>query len=148
MDIGILTIEKNDYIGGDGFDIGVISDMLWDKGYDVRQTVAIDARSDISKTVEFLKASVQSIIVCGNVSAFCEAFSEFYTLNPEQKIVELENVIYAFMPSFSKEFLCDKVIPALNSKAKTFYNTVVFKTFGKTEAELREMLKEYIRNKN
>ena len=148
MDVGILIIEQNDYIGSVGFNVGAISEILGNKGYDVRQTIIADNGTDILKAVDFLKLSVQAIVVCGNVKAFCDAFSESYTLSPEQKVVELENVIYALMPAFSKEFLSDKVIPALNSKTKTFYNTVVFKTFGKTEAELREMLKEHIRNKN
>ncbi len=148
MDVGILIIEQNDYINAVNFDIGAVSEILGNKGYDVRRAVIADNGADLIKTVEFLKSSVQSILVCGNVGAFCDAFSESYTLTPEQKVVELENVIYAFMPVYSEEFLADKVIPALNSKTKTFYNTVIFKTFGKTESELRDMLKEHIRNKN
>ena len=148
MDIGILVIDTNDYISSTGFDLDAISYMLENRGYDVRQIVFANAKTDLLQTAQYLKSAVQSVIVCGNVGTFCEAFSETYNLSPEQKVVEFDGVVYAFMPKYSKEFVIDRIIPALNSKSKTFYNTIVFKTFGKTEAELREMLKEQIRNKN
>ena len=148
MDIGILVIDINDYITGTEFDVDATSYMLENRGYDVRQVVFANAKTDLVQTVQYLKSFVQSVVVCGNVGAFCEAFSETYNLSPEQKVVEFDGVVYAFMPKYSKEFVIERIIPALNSKSKTFYNTIVFKTFGKTEAELKEMLKDQIKNKN
>ena len=118
------------------------------KGHDVKTILSIAEKENIKRSVEFLKNETNALIIVGDCAAFCASFEEEYTFPEGTQVFEAEGLIYLLDRSLSAEFIKKTAIPALNSKAKTFYTSAVFKTFGENAEQLRKILAECIKNKN
>lgn len=148
MNLGVLVIGNDNLINANKFDTATLLKMLTKKGYDVNICVEIIKRDDVSDTINFIKKNNDAIIICGNIDFFYDAISTSFEIDNNLSILNIDEISYALMPTFDNDFVNDKIIPMLNSKCKTFYTTVIFKTFNKTEAELKDLLKDYIKNRN
>ena len=116
---------------------------------------------EILRAVDFLKVGTDALLVSGDTDAFFEEIKARYSLPPDFPkkdalvgtlrpgyVFEAEDIIFMIAFKLNVGFIERTAIPALNSKQKTFYATVLFKTFGETAEHLRELLAECIRNKN
>lgn len=66
----------------------------------------------------------------------------------EPDVFSVGDKSYAFVRKADAAFIENTVVPMLNAGCRTFYTTARFRTFGRTEAELRELLKDLIKNRN
>ncbi|MDR2201905.1 MAG: CinA family protein [Clostridiales bacterium] len=149
MNVSILIIDAPDRVFERDNAAAKICRMLSLKGYDVRRVMSIPSDdAGVRAAVEYLKADAAAVLIYGDSDAFRNAYSADYIIDKAAGILEFDGTLYGFTEGFDKEFIRDKFIPALNGKCKTFYNTAVFKTFGKTGDELRALLTAQIKNKN
>ena len=142
MQIGFLSTENNCPF------LPSLEKTLTQKGHELVCSLFIRDAADFAEALNYAAMQSQAIIYYGEKSKLFDTLKNDYKVNPELSIFELNDTLYAVMENYSEKFVYDSIIPMLNSKCKTLYTTVVFKTFGKTEEELRDMLKGYIKNRN
>lgn len=138
MKIGFLSIEKQSVDQREArialFDCGHSADMFL--------TVAPgpDLAADVDWAVEQLRTTCDAIVIEGNISVFYKSRQE---LPKRSETFELDGKLYAVTSAVNSAFLNEKFIPFLNTKSKTRYAVIVFKTYGKTVDELKTILKNY-----
>ncbi len=142
MQIGFLATEN-----GIRF-MPVLEKMLSQKGHELVSSLYVGEGSDFVGALNYVAMQSQAVIYYGDRNKLFDTLKNDYRVDPELSVFELNDTLYAVMDEFSESFVLDSVIPLLNSRCKTYYTTVAFKTFGKTEEELREMLKSYIKNRS
>ena len=142
MDVNLIIKGRN--ILANAFDFKRLSVLLADKDYEIGKIVYVDDGDDIVEAVKNFGECV--FVVCGDDEALREATgsaddcgSEYYSDGTR---------IFVPMPEFDESVVRNVLIPVLNSRVKNSYNTVVFKTFGKTEDELKELLGKLVKNRN
>jgi len=170
MNLAILRIEKEEspvYRVSEAESMA--ARLLELKGHSVISVLAVTGKNAVRGAVDFLKAGAQALIVTGDVEAFSKELAEIYNfpntqcsmLDETDKIpaaphssplipnsLEAENIIFLLTPRLSPDFIERTAIPALNSKTKACYTSVVFRTFGLSAAELKILLKDCVRNKS
>ncbi|MCI8436066.1 MAG: CinA family protein [Clostridia bacterium] len=142
MNVGVLVSETSD------FPVSEVKKRLAEKGYDLSAVVSVDSTADFAGALTYLQSVSQAIVVCGACERFFETVRDRYRIDEHKRVFQIDEISYALCERYEMAFITDTVIPLLNSRCKTFYSTVQFRTFGKTESELRELLKEQIRNRN
>lgn len=142
MNVGVLISETSD------FPVHEVKRLLSEKGYDLSAVLSVDQATDFAGAVTYLQSMSQAIVVCGACNRFFDMVRARYRIDEDKRVFLIDEISYALCDRYEKAFITDTVIPLLNSRCKTFYSTVQFRTFGKTEAELKELLKEQIRNRN
>ena len=142
MQIGFLATEN-----GIRF-MSALEKMLSQKGHELVSSLYVGDGSDFVGALNYVAMQSQAVIYYGDRNKLFDTLKNDYRVNPELSLFELNDTLYAVMEEFSESFVLDSIIPLLNSRCKTFYTTVAFKTFGKTEEELRELLKNYIKNRS
>lgn len=140
----MLIIGRNALIER-SFDYKRLFMLLADKGYDITAIHAAENEDDIKNIINNL--SLSNVIVTGDTELLFAALKNFNGNTDEQYFRHGDNN-YVLMPEYDEQYTKDILIPVLNSKSKTFYNTIIFKVFGKTEQELKELLYEQVRNKH
>lgn len=142
MDVGILL--------SDDFDLPLerIKRLLAEKGYELTAVAGARAEAGFTTALQWLKTSAQAIIVCGNVRRFFDSIRNAYMVDENKRVFTIEDISYALCETYDDAFVRETVIPLLNARSRTFYTTVRFKTFGKSEEELRTLLKDQIHNRN
>lgn len=149
MKIGILQIISGECISDEvGVDVNRVAYELGKHGYFVQCSVTVCDTDKISDSFGFLCATCDAVTVCGAVNAFYDAVAEKYELSRRLSTFLLGNVPCAVSEKCDEKFVADNLIPMLNGRSKTYYATNVFRTLGKTEEQLREALKDYIKNRN
>lgn len=142
MQVGVLLIDTFD------FPVAEVRHLLSDRGYELSAVIDIGPSADFAGTVTYLQANAQAIVVCGTITRLFAFLREQYKVDESQRVFLIGETAYALSERYEKSFITDTVIPLLNSRCKTFYSTAKFSTFGKSEEELREILKDQIRNRN
>lgn len=140
MKIGFLTISQTETRAKS------TDAMLFDKGHSVEAALSISSAENLEWALSNLRTICECIVICGDTSVFYSAYQD--RLGSRTDSFELDGKLYAVTENVSTAYVTDKLIPLLNSKAKTLYNAVIIKTYNKTEAELRVMLKDHIKNRN
>lgn len=149
MDIGVLQIISGECVSdGKGTDVNRISYKLGKYGYFVKNSLTISDVSQVPNAFAFLRDNSNAVLVCGNIEEFYNAVAVRYDISRRLSTFLLGNMPCAVSAVCDDKFIADKLVPMLNGRSKTFYATNVFKTFGKTEEQLREALKDYIKNRN
>ena len=140
----VNLIIKGRKILENAFDFKRLSVLLADKDHEIAKIVYADDGDDVSEIAKRFGECV--FVVCGDVGglresigADDEAVSEYYSDGTH---------IYVPMSEFDESVVRNILIPILNSRGKTSYNTVVFKTFGKSEENLKELLGKFLKNRN
>lgn len=149
MDIGILQLGGGECISdGNSPDINRVSRKLCKHGYFVKISVFLADCEKTTDTFEFLTAHCDAVLICGNTDAFRNAIAEKYESANPLEIFVIDDTPCAVSKSCDNSFISNTLIPMLNSKCKTFYTSSIFKTFGKTEEQLRYILGNFIKNRN
>ncbi len=140
MRVGILIL--------DAFDISVASltRPLAERGYET--AAALYAGDDFVGAAHCLTEMSDALLVCGNTARFVEWLGESYDIGEKPDVFSVGDKSYALCEKPDAAFIENTVVPMLNAGCRTFYTTARFRTFGRTEAELRDWLKDLIKNRN
>lgn len=139
MKVGFLSIEKQTVNQRDA------QIALFDSGHSAEIFMTVGGGAELSanvdRAVEQLQSVCDAIVIEGNISAFYKTRQEKLSKRPEN--FELDGKQYAVTPTVSYDYINEKLIPLLNTKTKTRYAVIIFKTYGKTVEELKTILKSY-----
>ncbi len=119
---------------------------LFDGGHACGPLLTVSEADEIEWALSQLRPICDAIVIEGNAEAFYDTFKDRLAAHPEY--FELDGKLYFVTKKATPDYLLDKFIPLINSKNKKRYQVIVFKTYGKTEDELRGMLKEYIKSRS
>lgn len=139
MKIGFLSVERSTA------DIRETKIALFDNGHSADMFVTAEI-TQIDAVLNMMRNECDAIVIDGNVSAFYDTYKDTLSSRPDH--FELDGKLHSVTRAVTDEFLCDKLIPLLNKKSKKRYGVVVFKTYGKTESELKILLKDYMSKKS
>lgn len=149
MNVGILKIGGGECVSdAQTVDVSHVSYELCKHGYFVEYVLGIIDPEQIDDSFAFLRAHVDAVLVCGNTDAFYVSVSGKYAIKHTLATFLLDDTPCAVSKTCDDTFIENSLIPMLNSRCKTYYATSVFRTVGKTEEELRALLKDYIKNRN
>lgn len=137
MKVGFLSIDKA------AVDVRTAKIAMFDGGHSAEMFMTVS-----SELVDFALSQMRTvcdvIVIEGNTDAFYAAYKDRLTAVTEN--FELDGKCYAVTPAADGEYLKGRLTSLLSSKnKKSRYKSIVFKTYGKTEAELRAMLKDFIK---
>lgn len=139
MRVGFLSIERSTV------DVREAEIAMFDNGHTADAFMTVKTE-DIDRAILHLRTFCDAIVVDGNVSAFYETYKDTLSTHPEH--FELDGKLHSVTRNVTPEYLTDRFLPILNKKSKKRFATVVFKTYRKSESELRELLKEYLTKKS
>ncbi len=149
MNVGVLKIGGGECVS-DAYitDTSRVSYALCKHGYFVTHVLEIAEPDGIMDAFGYLQLQTDAVLVCGNTDAFYVAVSGKYDVRRTLSTFLLGDTPCAVSPTCDEKFVENTLIPMLNGRCKTFYATNVFRTVGKTEEQLRVLLKDYIKNRN
>ncbi|MBD5132729.1 MAG: CinA family protein [Clostridiales bacterium] len=139
MKVGFLAIDKQPV------DVREAKIALFDNGHTLDVIMTVGA-SDIDFALNQLRSVCDAIVISGNINAFYDTYKDTLSSRPEN--FDLDGKIHSVSREITPEFLTEKFIPLLNKKSKKKFGVIVFKTYGKSEAELRTLLKDYMGKKS
>lgn len=141
MKVGFLSIENRTV------ELRDASVALFDGGHSCGPLLTVSDTSEIDWALSQLRQSCDAIVIEGNVGAFYDVFNDRLSAkHPEY--FELDGKLYFVAKKATAEYLNNKFVPIINSKNKKRFQVIVFKTYGKTEEELRAVLKEYTKSRS
>lgn len=146
MNINILVIGKNTLICGN-FDFNRLAVFLADRDYEITHIFCADTTDEINEIIGMCDDD-DMIIVIGETEYLFHALGDAETGLKQADYFRRGERTFVVMPEFDERKIKEVIIPLLNIKSKKCFNTVVFRTFGKREEELRELLRDQIRNRN
>lgn len=113
---------------------------LFDNGHTAGPFLTV-AAADIEWALAQLRTVCDAIVIEGNKSALYDAFKDTLSSRPEN--YEQDGKLHCVTLAATPEYINQKVIPLLGKKSKKRYGVIVFKTYGKTESELKILLKDF-----
>lgn len=135
MKVGFLSIDK------ENVDKRTAEMVLFDNGHTADIFMTVNS-AKVDYAVSQLRSFCDLIVVEGNVEAFYSTYKD--TLPQIAENFELDGKLYAITPYADTEYLKKRFAKLLESKAKkNKFRTSIFKTYGKSESELKEELKEF-----
>lgn len=149
MNVGILKIGGGECVSdSNAIDTNRVSYELSKHGYFVRICVSISDPTKIQSMFSLLKSDCDAVLICGDYHAFFDVMRDRYDIARDISTFLLDDTPCAVSHDCNNDFVADVLIPMLNGLSKTYYATNVFRTIGKTEEQLRIILKDYIKNRN
>ena len=139
MKVGFLSVERQTV------DAREAKIALFDSGHSADMFMKVEPEN-IDWAVGQMRAVCDAIVVDGNTSAFYDTYKDTLSSRPDH--FELDEKLHSVVREVTAEFLTDKFIPLLNKKVKKRYAVMVFKTYGKSVAELKTLLKDYTSKKS
>lgn len=146
MNVIILAIGKNTLICGN-FDFKRLSALLTDRDYEIYRIYCAETTDEINETIG-LTDEDDLIIAVGETAYLFEALGDTEQNVRQADYFRRGERTFVVMPEFDERKTKEVVIPLLNMKSRKCFNTVIFRTYGKKEEELRDMLRDQIRNRN
>ncbi len=135
MKVGFLSI------GSSNVDVRAAKIALFDCGHSAEMFLTVDP-SQTEWGYNQLRSMCDAVAIEGDTDTFYGIFSD--TLSTKPDTFEADGKLFAVTTEITQKYIADELIPLLNSKTKgTKFEIVVFKTFGKSESELRTILKDY-----
>ncbi len=122
--------------------------LLARKGHEIACSVCVSGEVDFAETLNYVAMQSQAIIYYGDRNRLFDTLKNDYNVDPKQSVFELNDTFYAVMDEYNESFVRESIIPMLNGRCKTLYTTEIFKTFGREENELKDLLKNHIKNRN
>ncbi len=138
MKVGFLSINTNTV------SVREAQIALFDGGHTCGPIMAVCDETQIARALSRLREDCDAIVVDGDTEHFYDGFNDRLSTHPEN--FELDGKLYAVTRAVTADYLANKLVPMINAKNKKMrYRVVVFKTFGKTEEEIRTLLKPYLK---
>ncbi len=137
MKVGFLSIDRSTV------DERSAKIAMFDGGHTAEMFMTVS-----SELIDFALSQMRTvcdvIVIEGNTDAFYAAYKDRLTAVTEN--FELDGKCYAVTPSADREYLNGRLSSLLASKSKkSRFKSIVLRTYGKSEAELRTMLKDFIK---
>lgn len=147
MNVDFLVIGKETLMKGNT-DYRRFSVLLADRDYEISRIFFADDADEVKAAIIGCETD-DMIVATGNIDLLYDALFDGAE-NSERTMDYFRYGEYTFVPmrEMSERKIKEIIIPLLNAKNKKYYNTVVFRTFGKTEDELRELLADYVKNRS
>lgn len=142
MKIGFLS-EKSAY----GF-FPTLSKMLVRKGHEISCFLHAASGKNFAGALNYVSMNSDALVYYGDRQTLFNALKSEYEVDETQSAFELNDTLYIVMDEFSEDFISEHVVPTLNAKSKTLYTTAIYKTIGNTEEQIKERLKNQIKNKS
>lgn len=139
MKVGFLSVERQTV------DVREAKIALFDSGHSAEMFMTVEPEN-IDWALVQMRTVCDAIVVDGNTSAFYDTYKDTLSSRPDH--FELDEKLHSVAREVTPEFLTDKFIPLLNKKVKKRYAVMVFKTYGKSVAELKTLLKDYTSKKS
>ena len=139
MKVGFLSVERQTV------DVREAKIALFDNGHEAATFMTVESDA-IDFALTHMRAVCDAIVVDGNTSAFYDTYKDTLSSRPDH--FELDEKLHSVVREVTPEFLTDKFIPLLNKKVKKRFAVMVFKTYGKSVAELKAELKDYCTKKS
>lgn len=146
MNINVLVIGKNT-LTDKAFDFGRLTVLLADRDYEISRIYCAESSEEIAEIIE-TTGEDDMIIAVGETAYLFDALCDDDRIGRGADYFRCGERTFVVMPVFNERKVKEVVIPLLNVKSRKCFNTVVFRTFGKAEEELRDMLRDQIRNRN
>ncbi len=147
MNVDFLVLGKETLIKNE-FDLRRFSVLLTDRDYEISRIVFADNADDVRGAIGECDPD-DMIVAAGNTDILYDAlFGESEEADRSLDYFRFGEHTFVPMREMSERKVKEVVIPLLNAKNKKYYNTVIFRTFGKTQEELREILSDYLKNRN
>ena len=146
MNVIVLVIGKNTFTDGN-FDFKRLSVLLSDRDYEITRIRCAENAEEITDIIAESDED-DMIVAVGDTAYLAEALDKN---EPGEKLPDYFSAgerTFVVMPVFDERKVKEVVIPLLNIRSKKCFNTVIFRTFGRTEEELRELLRDQMRNRN
>lgn len=143
-----MRIDGDECVAFDRIDLERVSYELSKHGYFVRLSLSVCDPQKVGDMFAFLCQNADAVLVCGKTELFYAAVREKFDLDISLSTFVLSDTAVAVASDPTPEFIEKTLLPMLNAECKTFYATSVFRTVGKTETQLREVLKDRIKNRN
>ncbi len=135
MKVGFLSVGKRSVCEREA------QIALFDNGHTAEMFVTVDAGN-----LEYALSQVREVCDVIVVEGDTEAFYELYKSVGGAENFELDGKCYAVTDAVTDEYLNGRLAALLSSKSKkNRFKSIIFKTYGKTEDELRVMLKDFIK---
>lgn len=117
---------------------------MFDNGHTVEMFLTVPAEN-IEWAVTQMRTVCDVIVIEGNTDAFYDTYKDRLSASPEN--FEIDGKCYAVTARADNEYVWGKLLSLLSSKnKKNRFKSIIFKTYGKTEQELRAMLKDFIKS--
>lgn len=146
MNVNVLVISKSTLTSG-SFDFGRLSVLLADRDYAIDRIYCAETADDVRDAIA-ASGEDDMIIAVGEIAYLEEAVGGESENGKMADYFRIGERTFVVMPTFDERKVKEVVIPLLNVGSRKCFNTVVFRTFGKSEAELRDMLRDQIRNRS
>ena len=146
MNINVIAIGKSTLTEGE-FDFFRLSVLLADRDYEIYRIYCAETSEEIRGIIS-VTGEDDMIIAIGETVYLDEAIGGEIADGRQADYFRMDERTFVVMPTFDERKVKEVVIPLLNVRSKKCFNTVVFRTFGKSEEELRDMLRDQIRNRN
>lgn len=140
MKVGFLSIENRTV------ELRDAKIALFDGGHTCGPLLTISDASEIDFAIAQLKPTCEAVVVEGNVDAFYDKVKNDKAANLE--VFDLDGTLYVVTKKVTADYLNNRLLPIINSKNKKRFQVIVFKTYGKTEEELKSILKEYTKSRS
>lgn len=138
MKVGFLSIEEK-YVNEREARIA-----MFDNGHTADLFLTVTAEN-IEWAITQIRTVCDVIVIEGNTDAFYTAYKDRLSVGTEN--FELDGKCYAVTEKATDSFLWGRLVSLLASKnKKNRFKSIIFKTYGKSEAELRAMLKDFIKS--
>ena len=136
MKVGFLSI------GSCKTDMRAAQMALFDSGHSAEAFLTVQP-SSIEWGVSQLRAVCDAIAVEGDTAAF---YSVYTDLTDSPATFERDGKLFGIAKAVTEDWLYDVFIPLVNSKNKrSRFEVIIYKTFGKSEDELKNILKDYMK---
>ncbi|MCH5158267.1 MAG: CinA family protein [Clostridiales bacterium] len=138
MKVGFLSINKMP------ISIREAKIALFDAGHTIGPVITVTDETQTAWAHDRLREECDAIVIDGDTDRFYGELGEHFSMRPDN--FEIDGKLYAVTSALDSKYLTENIIPKLNAKnKKQRYRVVVFKTFGKTEEELKTILKAYLK---
>ncbi|MCH5162366.1 MAG: CinA family protein [Clostridiales bacterium] len=116
---------------------------MFDNGHTADMFLTVTPEN-VDWAVTQMSAVCDLVVIEGNLAALYSAQEGKFPSSRDN--FELDGKLYVVIEKVTDEYLWNTLVPMLAAKnKKSRFKSIVFKTYGKTEAELRAMLKDFIK---
>ena len=121
---------------------------LFDCGHVLGPMIFVSEKDEIEWGLSQLRTVCDVIVIEGDTDEFYKLYSD--RLSARTESFDIDGKLFCVTNAADNAFLLDKFVPLLNSmqKGKKQFQVVVFKTFNKSESELRTLLKDFTKQRS
>ena len=141
MKIYLLIIGKKPLL--ESFSFKKLLTMLSDYGHDISEIKFISSLEGIKVMFDLFESN-SVVLTVGETNAARELFEGIAT-HKGSNFYTYQSVTYFPLDSIDEKLILGTLVPALNTKSNNLCNTVIFKTFELSEADIMDLIQPIIK---